>query len=109
MSYLPKLYKQFLEKYPEIARAYENLGNAVHQSGPLDEKTRALVKLGLATGAHLEGAVHSHVRKALDAGCTADEIRQVVLLALPTVGFPSTMAAMSWVADVLQKETKKKK
>jgi 4-carboxymuconolactone decarboxylase len=107
MAQLPKLFQQFTKSYPEIAEAYENLGNAVHQAGPLDDKTRSLIKIAISTGAGLEGAVHSHVRKALKAGCSADEIRQVVLLALPTIGFPSAMAAMSWVADILDKPKKK--
>ena len=58
----------------------KNLVNAVQVAGPLDEKTRALIKLAISTGARLEGAVHSHARKALKVKCTADEIRQVALL-----------------------------
>jgi alkylhydroperoxidase/carboxymuconolactone decarboxylase family protein YurZ len=53
----------------------------------------------------VEGAVHSHTRKALNAGATADEIRQAVFLAIPTVGFPTMMAALTWVEDVINKET----
>ena len=69
----------------------------------VDKLFRALVKLGIATGASLEGAVHSHTRRAREAGCTPDEIRQVVLLATTTLGFPSMMAALSWVDDVLNR------
>ncbi|ODU25291.1 MAG: carboxymuconolactone decarboxylase [Verrucomicrobia bacterium SCN 57-15] len=85
-------------------RAYEALGEATQQAGPLDAKTRALAKLGIAVGAWREGAVHSHTRRALDAGCSPDEIRHVVLLATTTLGFPSMMAALTWVEDVLQKK-----
>jgi len=70
------------------ATIVKNLEKAVHQAGPLDDKTRALIKLGISTGARLEGAVHSHVRKALDAGATPAELKQVALLALPTIGLP---------------------
>ena len=100
----PKHFRQFTKKYPEIAAAYEKLGNAVHSEGPLNAKTRSLIKLGISTGARLEGAVHSHVHKALAAGATPDEIRHAVLLALPTIGLPSMMAAMSWIDDVLQRK-----
>ena len=85
-------------------RAYESLGFATQKAGPLDPKTRALVKLGLAIGAGLEGAVHSHTRRALEAGCAPDEVRHVVLLATTTMGFPSMMAALSWVEDVLSRK-----
>ncbi len=99
---LPQPYREFLENYPEVAKSYEALGTAVHAAGPLDDKTRALVKLSLSVGAQREGAVHSHVRKALDAGVSPEEIRHSVLLALPTLGLPAMMAALTWVEDVLK-------
>ncbi|MDO8549747.1 MAG: carboxymuconolactone decarboxylase family protein, partial [Ignavibacteria bacterium] len=88
--------------YPVIAKAYEEMGDAVHATGPLDEKTRALIKLAISTGARLEGAVHSHARKAIAAGCSADELRHVALLSLPTIGLPSMMAALSWIDDIIE-------
>jgi 4-carboxymuconolactone decarboxylase len=104
MSDVPKRYTWFHETYPEVAENYEKLGDSVHKAGPLDDKTRALIKVAISTGAKLEGAVHSHTRKALKAGCTAEEIRHAVLLALPSLGLPSTMAALSWIDDVLEKK-----
>ena len=59
------------------------------------------MKLGLALGARLEGASHAHVRRALEAGCTPEEIRHVALLAVTTLGFPAMMTALGWVEDVL--------
>lgn len=108
MTLPPKRFQRFKKEYPHVADAYETLGAVVHKAGPLDERTRALIKLGISTGARLEGAVHSHVRKALALGVTPDEIRHVVLLALPTIGFPSMMAALTWTEDVLSKTKVKK-
>jgi AhpD family alkylhydroperoxidase len=102
MPQLPKRFEKLNQDYPEVAKAYEALGKAVHTSSPLDEKTRALIKLAISTGAGLEGAVHSHTRKAIELGISKEEIRQTILLALPTIGLPSTMAAMSWVDDILE-------
>ncbi|MEP0860293.1 MAG: carboxymuconolactone decarboxylase family protein [Ignavibacterium sp.] len=104
MSDLPKRFEKFQKDFPDVAKAYEQLGKAVHKAGPLNDKTRALIKLAISTGARLEGAVHSHTRKALEVGCSKEEIMQTVMLALPTIGLPSTMAAMSWVEDVLEKK-----
>lgn len=103
MSRIPKRYQRFQEEFPQVAKAYEKLGNAVHAAGPLDEKTRALIKLAISTGARLEGAVHSHTRKALKAGRTPEESRHTVMLALPTVGLPSMMAALNWVDEIIEK------
>lgn len=104
MSQIPERFQKFTEDFPDVAKAYEELGGAVHSAGPLDEKTRALIKLAISAGARLEGAVHSHTRKALDANCSPKEIRQTVLLSLPTIGLPSMMAALSWVDDILYRE-----
>jgi len=101
MSKIPKRYLKFKEDYPKVFEAYEAMGDAIHNAGPLDDKTRALVKLAISTGARLEGAVHSHTRKALKVGATNEELRQVALLSLPTIGLPSMMAALSWVDDVI--------
>jgi len=90
-----------MKDFSEVGNAYEALGNAVHNAGPLDDKTRALIKLAISTGAKMEGAVHSHVRKALKAGVSKEEIRHAVLLSLPTIGLPSMMAALSWADDIL--------
>jgi alkylhydroperoxidase/carboxymuconolactone decarboxylase family protein YurZ len=103
---IPKRFQKFTEDYPDIASAYEALGNAVHSAGPLDEKTRALIKLAISTGARLEGAAHSHARKAIKAGASTEEMRQTVLLALPTIGLPSMMAALSWIDDIIEHKEK---
>ena len=101
MSDLPKRFTDFVKAYPEVGKAYNELGHAVGAAGPLDSKTRQLVKIGIAIAAGLEGGTHSHVRKALDAGASPDEIRHAALQCLTTVGFPAMMKGMSWVEDVL--------
>jgi AhpD family alkylhydroperoxidase len=98
---LPAPYRAFQSAYPEVWQAYDRLGAALHGWGPLDTKTRELVKLGIAVGARTEGAVHAHARLARQAGATPEELRHVVLLALTTIGFPSMMAARTWVEDIL--------
>ena len=104
---LPARYQLFAKSYPTVMQALEVLGDATQSAGPLDPKTRALVKLAIAIGAWREGAVHSHTRRALEAGCTPDELRHVGVLAITTIGFPSTMATMSWVEDILRTESSK--
>lgn len=98
---IPKRFLKFRATYPAVAQAYEQLGKAARAAGPLDAKTRTLIGLAIAVGARHEGAVHSHTRKALEAGCAPAEIRHAVLLSVTTMGFPNMMAALSWVDDVL--------
>jgi 4-carboxymuconolactone decarboxylase len=98
---LPRRYLKFQADFPGVFKAYKQLGEAARQAGPLDSRTRELVRLAIAIGSRHEGAVHSHTRRALEAGCTAEEIRHAVLLSVTSMGFPNMMAAMTWVDDVL--------
>lgn len=102
MNKLPGRFLKFKDSYPKVFQAYESLGSAAAESGPLSKKEIALVKLAIASGARMEGAVHSHTRRALEAGATAAEIRHVVLLAVTTLGFPNMMANLSWVDEILE-------
>jgi len=45
--------------HPRVWEHFTALANACHEAGPLDEKTRRLVKLGLAIAAGTEGGTHS--------------------------------------------------
>ncbi len=98
---IPKTYRQFCEDYPEVAQSYEALGKSLAEIGALDRRTVGLVKLALAVANQREGGVHSAVRKGLDMGLSADEMRQTALLAIGTIGFSSAMAAYSWIGDIV--------
>jgi len=99
---IPKPYKQMHEDHPQFMQAYEAMGKAARQAGPLTDREVALVKLAISCTAGLEGGAHSHCRKALQAGCSPEELRHVALLTAPTIGFPTMMRAKSWVEDVLE-------
>jgi alkylhydroperoxidase/carboxymuconolactone decarboxylase family protein YurZ len=102
---IPRPYRQMHETHPEFMRAYESMGQAARQAGPLSDREVALVKLAISVGAGLEGAAHSHSRKAIEAGCSAEDLRHVALLSAPTIGFPTMMRAKTWVEDVLAKQS----
>jgi alkylhydroperoxidase/carboxymuconolactone decarboxylase family protein YurZ len=105
MDYLPEIFQQFKQRFPKVKDSFDALGAAEHEAGPLEEKERRLVKLGIAVGAESEGAVRSHVRKLLGIGATQEEILHTIILALTTIGFPATNAALSWAEEVLAEET----
>jgi 4-carboxymuconolactone decarboxylase len=102
--YLPKKYQDFASAYPEIFNVYKELGTKIRTSGPLDEKTQNLVKLGIAVGANSRGAVMSHTRKAIASGATNEEINHAILLAMSTTGFPNMIASFHWAGEVLEKK-----
>ncbi len=101
MAKLPGRYVEFRREFPAISDAYDEISRQTGGAGPLNEKTIQLVRLGMAIASGQEGAVHSHTRRALEAGATREEIRQVGLLALTTLGFPKMMTGLSWIDDTL--------
>jgi 4-carboxymuconolactone decarboxylase len=78
---------------------FSELSDHCHEGGPLDDKSRRLVKLAIAVAAGLEGGTHSAVRHAKDAGISQKEMEHVAVLAITTIGFPSAMRALSWIRD----------
>lgn len=94
----PAVHQQFVRRFPGLGRAWD-LVNEEGGEGPLDVKTQRLLKLAIALGAMREGAVHSGVRKARDAGASLAEMEQVVALAATTIGFPAAVAVWSWVRE----------
>lgn len=99
---LPKAVNEFRKRHPEVWKAFNNLGERCHEAGPLDEKSRRLVKLALSIGVGLEGATHSAVRNARKAGVTPEEIDHVAVLAITTLGLPAATRAVTWITDDLR-------
>jgi 4-carboxymuconolactone decarboxylase len=98
----PRFYRTLVEQQPDLISALDQLGAAARRAGPLDERTVQMVQLAAAATMRSEGAVHSHVRRALSEGVAPDELRHVVLALVSTIGFPNMVAALTWVEDELE-------
>lgn len=106
---LPEFLRDVIDRYPKIWESFDALGKSVSElPNGIDRKTQHLVKLGIAIGAGREGAVHSHVRRARNAGFTNEEIFHAALLSITTIGWPGAVAVLSWIDDEL-KEIKSKR
>ena len=106
---LPEAYRDLQRSHPKFMSAVEALGEAARREGPLEPRTIALVKLAYGIGAGLEGATHSQVVRALEAGCTKQELMQVALLAAPTIGFPPMVRGRCWVKEAMVKKSPARK
>jgi alkylhydroperoxidase/carboxymuconolactone decarboxylase family protein YurZ len=92
MEDVHKIFSQFKEDFPEIHEKHEALGREVHEKGgPLDEKSRWLIKIAISGACNHKRALETHIRKAKAAGVDEDEIKHALLLLIPTVGFPAFM------------------
>ncbi len=102
MAGYPKQFETIRKRFKTYFKAAENLGKAAKKSGPLDEKTAQLIQLGAAAAIRSEGSVHSHARRAVEAGAKPEEIYHAIILCASTIGFPTVSAALSWAEDVIQ-------
>jgi AhpD family alkylhydroperoxidase len=102
LTNLPRPYQSVAREHSRVWQAYEALGKAVADEGPLEQKTRELIKLGMAAGAGSMSAVQSHTHRALNAGATPDEVEHTLLLGVTTLGWPTAMAAYTWARVALE-------
>ncbi len=108
MKPLPKTFKDFVKKYPTVWRAHEALTQACAEAGPLDRKTRELIKVGLSVAANLQTATERHTVMAVENGATAEEVYHAVLMTMTTCGHPLTAAGFKWASDALAGSKAKK-
>lgn len=97
--------KYFMDRHGEVYDAYENYGKILHYSGPLDEKTRWLIKVAISTACQYQYALRTHIIKAIKAGCTREEIEHAIMLVAPTAGFPKTMEGLLILRQEMGEET----
>lgn len=98
---LPEQYVGIKQRFGAYFEALEHLGQAMREAGPIDTKTGHLIQIAAAAAIRSEGALHSHARRALDAGASPEELRHAIILTTSTIGFPNASAALSWLDDLL--------
>lgn len=98
----PEFYIGLEKEFPEFMKALENVGQIAKQATKFDEKTIQLIQLAASCAIGSEGAVHSHTRRAIEAGAKKEEIVGICLSLTSTIGFPKVAAAISWVRDIVK-------
>lgn len=94
MKDLHKIFTEFKNDFPEVYADNEALGKEIHEkSGPLPDKSRWLIKIAISGASHHLIALETHIMKAKEAGVTDEEIKHVLLMLIPTTGFPTFMEA----------------
>ena len=96
MEDIHKIFTKFKKEFPEIHAHHEALGKEIHEeSGPLDAKSRWLIKIAISAACNHKRALATHIKKAKAAGVVDEEIKHALLLLIPTAGFPVFMKAYS--------------
>lgn len=102
MTQYSENYKWLLQQFSTVMEKHQDLGKAVREAGPIDEKNSQLVQLAAAAAIRAEGSVHSHVKRALQAGASPGEIYHAIVLLTSTIGFPAVAAALSWAREIIE-------
>ncbi len=108
MKDLPKTFKDFRKVHPDLGEAHQNLTQACAEAGPLDRRTRELIKIGISVASGLETATKRHALMAIEHGATEEEAYHAVLMAITTCGYPRAMAGWQWANNALQDPSKDK-
>ena len=76
---------------PETMAAFSQLHKASVSDGALSGKVKELIALGIAITVRCEGCIAFHVRDAIQAGATPEEIAETVGVAVLMGGGPSVV------------------
>ena len=98
---LPKSLQAFIKSHPDVWDAHQRLGIACKDSGSLDEKTLELIKIGITGARENMTSFKTHVRLALRAGASRDEIEHAILQLLPVAGINTMMMELLWAREVI--------
>jgi len=102
MTQYTENYNWLMQKFSMIMEKHQDLGKALREAGPIEEKNSQLIQLAAAAATKAEGAVHSHVKRALKAGAAPEEIYHAIVLLTSTIGFPTVAAALSWAREIIE-------
>ena len=102
MSQFSDNYNWLIANFGDVMNCHQEMGKAVRAAGPLDDKCAQLVQLAAAAASRSEGAVHSHVKRALESGAKPEEIYHTLILLISTIGFPNVAAALSWAREIAE-------
>ncbi len=101
---LPKSLQVFIKTHPKVWEAHQMLGIACKDSGPLDNKTLELIKIGISGARENMTSFKTHVRQALREGARKDEVEHAILQLLPVTGINTMMMELLWAREVIADE-----
>ncbi len=100
--------RRVMKEHPEQAGDFMRFLRSVCKcSDALDCKTKELISIALSIAEHCEWCIAFHVKNALEAGATRDEIMEASFVAVMMCGGPGLMY-LKPVMDSIDEFSKKK-
>lgn len=81
--------------------------DTVYDRPGLELKTKELIACALLTSLGSPPELRTHLRGAMHAGATEQEVREALLLCVPYLGFPRALAAFEHLRALLEHREKK--
>ena len=101
-----KLMVELGGKIPDTMKAFGELHGASMKEGALTAKTKELIAVGIAIAIRCDGCITAHVKDALKAGVTSEEMMETIGVAVMMGGGPAVvygceaMEALKQLADM---------
>ncbi len=77
------------KEIPATAKSFATMGAAAKKPGPLDEKTKEIMALGIAIATRCDSCIGFHVRSLIRLGITRPELCDALAMATYMGGGPS--------------------
>lgn len=91
--------KPWYLKDSKIAEAFDNFRSVSNGKSALDEKTKELINFAVASVFRCPHCTNGHLKKALAAGATKEEITEALLLSSLQAG----MTQLNWNKESFEK------
>lgn len=78
--------------------------DTVYQRPGLDLRTKELLACALLTSLGAEAELKTHLRGAMRAGASEQEVREALLFMVPYLGFPRVVAAFGQLQSLLERQ-----
>lgn len=81
--------KPVREAVPELLKGFGGLHQAAMKDGILDQREKELIALGIGIAVRCENCIYAHVRAAVKAGATAEQVLEAAGVAVMMGGGPA--------------------
>lgn len=85
--------KLFRENLPGVTENFSDLCGTVFKDGKLSLKEKELIALAIAITVKCDGCIVHHTKGCIDAGCTIEEISEMMEVCVAMGGGPATVYA----------------
>ncbi len=96
----------FEKEAPEVAKAFDQLIDALKKNSGVDPKTKQLIYIGIKSAMGDAKAIYYHVAMAKELGATREEIKDSILISLSVCGLNGVVSCLPVALAVYDGPTK---